>query len=156
MSGITYEIDDKNIVEQIKNDAQNAAKELIEKAHLSTGAIVVVGCSTSSTLGNDIGSHSVPEVGKAIFEGLQTWSRSPRLAAPSPQPATAPLNTPSPSSISKPTPGSTSGEPSSACTSKKSPFLSTCSSHISARQSSWPHVRAPNLSAANAPITMKI
>ena len=72
MSGITYEIDDKNIVEQIKNDAQNAAKELIEKAHLSTGAIVVVGCSTSSTLGNDIGSHSVPEVGKAIFEGLQS------------------------------------------------------------------------------------
>lgn len=72
MSGITYEIDDKNIVEQIKNDAQNAAKELVKKAHLSTGAIVVVGCSTSSTLGNDIGSHSVPEVGKAIFEGLSS------------------------------------------------------------------------------------
>ena len=72
MAGITYEIDDKALVEQIRNDAKNAAQELIEKAHLTAGKIVVVGCSTSSTLGNDIGSHSVPEVGKAIFEGLQS------------------------------------------------------------------------------------
>ena len=72
MAGITYEVEDKNIVEQIKGDAQNAAKELVERAHLSAGAIVVVGCSTSSTLGSDIGSHSVPEVGMAIFEGLQS------------------------------------------------------------------------------------
>ena len=72
MAGITYEIDDKNLVEQIRNDAINAAEELVEKAHLTAGKIVVVGCSTSSTLGNDIGSHSVPEVGKAIFEGLQS------------------------------------------------------------------------------------
>lgn len=72
MAGITYEVEDKNIVEQIRNDAKNAAQELVEKAHLSAGKIVVVGCSTSSTLGSDIGSHSVPEVGKAIFEGLQS------------------------------------------------------------------------------------
>ena len=51
MAGITYEIDDKNLVEQIRNDAKNAAKELVEKAHLTAGKIVVVGCSTSSTLG---------------------------------------------------------------------------------------------------------
>jgi len=72
MAGITYEVEDKNLVEQIRNDAKNAAKELVEKAHLTAGKIVVVGCSTSSTLGNDIGSHSVPEVGKAIFEALQS------------------------------------------------------------------------------------
>ena len=72
MAGITYEIDDKNVVEQIRNDAKNAAQELVEKAHLTAGKIVVIGCSTSSTLGNDIGSHSVPEVGKALFEALQS------------------------------------------------------------------------------------
>ena len=72
MAGITYEVEDKSLVKQIRNDAKNAAKELVEKAHLTAGKIVVVGCSTSSTLGNDIGSHSVPEVGKAIFEGLQS------------------------------------------------------------------------------------
>lgn len=72
MAGITYEIDDKNIVEQIRNDAKNAAKELVEKAHLTAGKIVVVGCSTSETLGSNLGSHSVPEVGKALFEALQS------------------------------------------------------------------------------------
>jgi uncharacterized protein (TIGR01440 family) len=72
LAGITYEIDDKALVEQIRSDAKNAAQELVEKAHLTAGKIVVVGCSTSSTLGNDIGSHSVPEVGKAIFEGLSS------------------------------------------------------------------------------------
>ena len=72
MAGITYEVEDKNIIEQIKADAKNAAQELVEKAHLTAGKIVVVGCSTSSTLGSDIGSHSVPEVGKAIFEGLSS------------------------------------------------------------------------------------
>ena len=71
MAGITYEIDDKSIVEQIKSDAKNVASELIEVAKLKKGDIVVVGCSTSETLGNQVGSHSVPEVGKAIYEGLQ-------------------------------------------------------------------------------------
>ena len=41
-------------------------------AHLKKGDIVVVGCSTSETLGNQVGSHSVPEVGKAIYEGIQS------------------------------------------------------------------------------------
>lgn len=72
MAGITYEIDDKDIVEQIRNDAKNAAQELVEKAHLSKGQIVVVGCSTSETLGSNLGSHSVPEVGKAIFESMHS------------------------------------------------------------------------------------
>ena len=40
MAGITYEIDDKNVVEQIRNDAMNAAKELVEKAHLTAGLIL--------------------------------------------------------------------------------------------------------------------
>ena len=71
MAGITYEIDDKMIVEQIKSDAANAAAELVEVAHLKKGDIVVIGCSTSETLGNQVGSHSVPEVGKATYEGLQ-------------------------------------------------------------------------------------
>ena len=64
MAGITYEIDDKNIVEQIKSDAMKVAAELVEVAKLKKGDIVVVGCSTSETLGNQVGSHSVPEVGK--------------------------------------------------------------------------------------------
>ena len=71
MAGTTYEIEDKSLVEQIVADATSAARELVEKAHLSAGDIVVVGCSTSETLGNSLGSHSTPEVGKAIFDALQ-------------------------------------------------------------------------------------
>ena len=67
MAGITYEIDDKSILEQIGSDAKRIAEELIEAAHLGKGQIVVVGCSTSETLGQKIGNHSVPQAGKAIF-----------------------------------------------------------------------------------------
>ena len=71
MAGITYEIDDKCILEQIGSDAKRIAEELVEAAHLGKGQIVVVGCSTSETLGQKIGNHSVPQAGKAIFEALQ-------------------------------------------------------------------------------------
>ncbi|MBP5246583.1 MAG: TIGR01440 family protein [Fibrobacter sp.] len=73
MSGIqTYEVKDENLVEQIRNDAKEAAKELVEVAKLHSKSIVVIGCSTSETLGEQVGSHSVPEVGKAILAGLQS------------------------------------------------------------------------------------
>lgn len=70
MAGITYEVEDKNILVKIKSEAAEAAKELIEAAHLHKGQVVVIGCSTSETIGNTVGTHSVPEVGKAIFDGL--------------------------------------------------------------------------------------
>ena len=71
MAGITYEIEDRGILEQIRNDAKCAAEELVEAAHLSAGNIVVIGCSTSETLGQKLGSHSVPEAGKVILDALQ-------------------------------------------------------------------------------------
>lgn len=70
MAGITYEADDKSLVEKIRADAENAAKELVSAANLKKGNIVVVGCSTSETLGKMIGKYSVPEIGKSIYDGL--------------------------------------------------------------------------------------
>ena len=72
MAGITHEIDDKNIVMAIKSDAVAAPKELVEAAGLKKGQILVVGCSTSETLGEQIGSWSVPEVGQAIYDGINS------------------------------------------------------------------------------------
>lgn len=46
------------------------AQELIEKAKLKKGDIVVIGCSTSEVIGSKIGSNSSPETAKEIFEGL--------------------------------------------------------------------------------------
>lgn len=70
MAGSVYKIDDKSIAEQIMRDAERAAMELIEGAHLRKGQIVVIGCSTSETVGSNVGSHSIPEIGMAIYEGL--------------------------------------------------------------------------------------
>ena len=47
-----------------------AAKELIEKAGLARGMIVVIGCSTSEVTGNCIGSNSRPDVADRLWETL--------------------------------------------------------------------------------------
>lgn len=70
MAGITHNIEDKSILENLKADAIKVAKELVEKANLQKGQIVVVGCSTSEALGENIGTWSAPEAGVAIYEGL--------------------------------------------------------------------------------------
>lgn len=72
MAGTIHEVDDLNVVRQIKQDAVNAAEQLVQAAKLKKGDIVVVGCSTSETLGKKVGSWSVPEVGMAIYEGLDS------------------------------------------------------------------------------------
>ena len=56
----------ENIVEELTI----AATELIEKAKLTEGSIVVVGCSTSEVVGEKIGSASVVELGELIYQTL--------------------------------------------------------------------------------------
>ena len=60
------------LLEQVKEDAANAAKQLVAEARLHKGQIVVVGCSTSEVVGRKVGSWSTPEVGQAIFDGLNS------------------------------------------------------------------------------------
>ena len=57
-------------LDDIKRQAHRAAVQLLELARLMPGQIVVVGCSSSEILGQSIGSHSSPEVGKAVFDAL--------------------------------------------------------------------------------------
>ncbi len=47
-----------------------AARELCDKAALSPGAILVVGCSTSEVIGARIGTGSSPEVAAEILRAL--------------------------------------------------------------------------------------
>jgi len=51
-------------------EARTAAKELIEKAKLVQGMIVVVGCSSSEILGEEIGKRSSLEAAQEVFRGL--------------------------------------------------------------------------------------
>lgn len=51
-------------------DCIKAVEELIEKARLEKGDIVVVGCSTSEVLGDKIGTNSSPDTAKILFESI--------------------------------------------------------------------------------------
>lgn len=50
--------------------AKLAANEIIEKAGLKVGNILVIGCSTSEIVGSRIGTASAPEVAAEVFSGL--------------------------------------------------------------------------------------
>lgn len=58
------------MLETITAQAKAAAEQLLAAAKLSTGDIVVVGCSTSEVGGHAIGTDSVLEVAEAVFDGL--------------------------------------------------------------------------------------
>lgn len=52
------------------NQANAAAKELIEIAGLEEGSLVVIGCSTSEVIGEKIGSSGTVDVASEIVKGL--------------------------------------------------------------------------------------
>ncbi len=55
---------------EIFTAAQKTAEEIIEKAGLTEGSILVVGCSTSEVMGSKIGTDSNYETATAIFQGI--------------------------------------------------------------------------------------
>ena len=55
---------------EVFNSSYLATKEIIEKAKLCSGDILVVGCSTSEVLGDKIGTNSSPSTAKEIFDGV--------------------------------------------------------------------------------------
>ena len=57
-------------LEKVKEQAHQAAEELIGKAHLAEGDILVVGCSSSEVTGERIGTSSSLETAEAVFEGI--------------------------------------------------------------------------------------
>lgn len=52
------------------DECVKATEELIEKANLKKGDIVVVGCSTSEVLGDKIGTNSSPDTARILFESI--------------------------------------------------------------------------------------
>ena len=72
MAGTVHDVENKNLLAQVKEESANAARQLADAAKLHKGQIVVVGCSTSEVVGHNVGSWSTPEVANAIFEGLNS------------------------------------------------------------------------------------
>ncbi len=54
----------------LKEDAYNAAKQLIEIANLQEGDLFLVGCSTSEISSEQIGSASKPNLAEDVFLGI--------------------------------------------------------------------------------------
>ena len=68
---IIYKITQKGLIKiDIKNKAEALVSELIEKAKLNKGDILVVGCSSSEIVGQHIGKCSSLERAEAVFEGI--------------------------------------------------------------------------------------
>jgi len=65
-----HEAESAALLEQIRQDAANAAKQLAEAARLRKGQIVVVGCSSSEIVGKMIGTGSSEEAARAVMEAL--------------------------------------------------------------------------------------
>ena len=55
---------------ELEAQSYSLCKELIEKAKLHKGQILVVGCSSSEVIGERIGSCSSLEVAESLFQGI--------------------------------------------------------------------------------------
>ena len=56
--------------EQIKEQAENAVRELLEVSKLQPGELLVIGCSSSEIMGERIGKGSSMEAAQAVYEGI--------------------------------------------------------------------------------------
>ncbi len=59
-------------VTEIINETKAVVNQFLENAKLKKGDIVVVGCSSSEISGGVIGKNSSPEIGKAVFETINS------------------------------------------------------------------------------------
>lgn len=58
------------MLDEIRNQAENAARELLEAVQLKDGDLVVIGCSSSEISDHRIGSHSSAEIGQTVFSAI--------------------------------------------------------------------------------------
>ena len=72
MAGTVHTVENEGLLDQVRQQAAEAARQLVEAARLHKGQIVVVGCSSSEVVGHQVGSWSSPQVGQAIFDGLES------------------------------------------------------------------------------------
>ena len=63
------------LLQTIEKQVQAAVSELLDTASLSSGQVLVVGCSSSEVVGQRIGTGSSEQVAEAIINGL--WAMLP-------------------------------------------------------------------------------
>ena len=63
-------------MDEIYLQTKATIEELVEKANVKAGNIVVVGCSTSEVLGAKIGTNSSPDTAGQIFKALHDCAKA--------------------------------------------------------------------------------
>lgn len=63
------------LLDKLKQEAYDAASEIMSEANLKKGNLFVVGCSTSEVIGGKIGTMSSPETAKVVFAGIYQAAR---------------------------------------------------------------------------------
>ena len=58
------------MLKQIEKDSKIIIQELIEKANLNTGKLLVIGCSSSEVVGGNIGKASSREAAEVIYKTI--------------------------------------------------------------------------------------
>ncbi len=61
---------ESGFLNQVRQEAETACRQVLEQAHLKPGDLFVVGCSSSEILGEKIGTHSSLEAATAAFTGI--------------------------------------------------------------------------------------
>ena len=91
MAGIVHDVENRGLLDEVRQQAAAAAGELAEAAHLRRGQIVVVGCSTSEVVGKKGGQLVHAGGGGRHFRGAAQRVRAhgcvhrrPVLRAPEP------------------------------------------------------------------------
>ncbi len=64
---------------ELSRQASAVIEELIDKAKLKSGDIVVVGCSTSEIIGDKIGTNSSPDTAKIVFEAIYDYAKEKNI-----------------------------------------------------------------------------
>lgn len=62
------------MIKNLSVQARTVMEELLKKADLKKGDIVVVGCSTSEIVGSKIGTNSNSDIAKTVFESIYEWA----------------------------------------------------------------------------------
>ena len=58
------------VIEEIRNDAEAVIAEVVDKAHLTKGQLFIIGCSSSETIGEHMGTASSKEAAEVIYEAI--------------------------------------------------------------------------------------
>ena len=64
---------------ELFRQARAVIEELIDKAKLKSGDIVVIGCSTSEIIGDKIGTNSSPDTAKIVFEAIYDYVKEKNI-----------------------------------------------------------------------------